>query len=124
MLVGKRLQLAVGPAVEDPVLGAGPSGLCLVLSLIPRVLDLGQKGILAGLGTLLGLNALLLQISAQLIRVPVLVGRDGVALPVLLDQTLEILAIGGRRVGDIVIREPALELRLVPLVVYCLMVSV
>lgn len=120
VLVSKGLELAVGPAVEDPVLGAGPRVLGSVLSLIPRVLDLSNKRVLVGLGALLGLDALLLEVSRELVRVPVLVGRDGVVLPVLLDQVLEVLAVGRGGVRDIVVREPALELGLMPLVVCCI----
>lgn len=120
MLVGKSLKLAVRPAIEDPILGGSPGGLSLVLRLVPRVLYLGDERIFAGLGTFLSLDTLLLQISTELVRIPVLVGRDSVVLPVLLEQVLEVLAVGGSRVRDVVVRQPALKLCLVPLVVCCI----
>lgn len=49
--------------------------------------------------------------------VPVLVRRDDVVIPVVADGLLEEGAIGGSRVGNVVVRQPPLELSLVPLVV-------
>jgi hypothetical protein len=117
VLVSKGLELAVSPAVEDPVLDVDVGVLSSVLSLIPRVLNLSKKGVLVGLGAFLSLNTLLLEVGRELVRIPVLVRGDSIAVPVLLDQVLEILAVGRGRVWDVVVRQPTLELSLMPLVV-------
>lgn len=44
---------------------------------------------------------------------------DDFRLPVGLDESLEVLAISRSWIWDIVVREPALELSLMPLVVCC-----
>lgn len=117
MLVSEGLELAVGPGIKNPILGTSQGSLSLVLGIVPCVLDLSEERILGGLGALLGLDALRLQIRGQLSRVPLLVRRDSVILPVILDEALKILAVRRSRVGDIVVREPSLELGLMPLVV-------
>lgn len=117
MLVSKGLELAVSPAVKDPVLGTAPGSLCSILSLIPSTLNLGQQGVLGRFSALLGLNALLLQVRRQLVIVPVLVRGDSIVLPVLLDEVCEVLAIRWGGVRHVVIRQPTLQLGLVPLVV-------
>jgi len=50
---------------------------------------------------------------------PFVVGCGNLAVPIRLDQVLEIFAVCGGRIGDVVVREPTLKLRLVPFVVYC-----
>lgn len=53
----------------------------------------------------------------QLGCVPVGVRAHDLAVPVLLDELLEILSVGGCGVWDVVVAEPALELVFVPFVV-------
>lgn len=89
----------------------------LILTLMPVPLHLTEQALLILLGPLLDLLALRRQVVLQTLRVPGAVGLDDVVLPVVLDQVLEVLAVGGRGVGDVVVREPALQLRLVPFVV-------
>lgn len=103
MLVGKLLQLAVGPGIENPILDVGPGILSLVLGLIPAVGNRGEESVAVALSTLLDVDALLLEVGAQLLGIPLLVGRDGILIPVLLDQVLEVLAVGGGGVGDVVV---------------------
>ncbi len=119
MFIGKGLQVTIRPSIQDPVLNVGPCGLTLVLSFIPAGLDLRKKGVSVRLGGILGLDALGLQIGLQLVGIPCFVRSDRILIPVLLDQILEILSIGGCGVRDIMIREPSLELGLMPLVVSC-----
>lgn len=116
-MITERLQLAVGPGVQDPVLDTGVGVLSLILGLVPGVLDLGNQRVLVCLGGILDFNTLLLEISAQLLIIPLLVWADSMVFPVLLDELLEILPVGGRWVGDIVVGKPTLELGLMPLVV-------
>jgi len=78
MAVAKGLELAVSPGVEDPILDIAPSALSLVFSRVPNVLDLLHEGVLVGLGGLLGLDTLLLEVVVELVGVPALVGRDDV----------------------------------------------
>lgn len=117
MLVGEFLELAVGPGVEDPILHIDPSLLGLVAGLIPGGLNLADEGVLVSFGALLSLDALVGEPGLEVLGGPRVVGLDDVVVPVGLDELLEILPIGGSRVGDVVVRQPALELRLVPLVV-------
>lgn len=117
VVIAERLELALGPGVEDPILDAGPSRLSLVLGLIPSSLDLVEEVVLVRGSGVLGLDALELQVLAELGRVPVLVGRHDVGLPILLHQLLEVFAIGWGGIRDIVVGKPALELILVPFVV-------
>ena len=76
--------------------------------------DEGVFGLLSGT---FGFDTFGLQVCLQLLGIPALVRTDGVVLPVLLDQILQILAICWSRVGDVVVGEPSLELSLVPLVI-------
>ena len=119
MAVAEGLELTVGPAVEHPVLGADPGVVGLVFRLVPITLNLIDERILGSSGAILGLDALLLQVAVQLLRVPATVWGDGVAVPVALDQLLEVLAVSRCGVGDAVVREPALKLSLVPSIVGC-----
>ena len=117
MVIAERLELAVSPAVEDPVLGAQPSVLGLVLRLIPESLDLVDERVFGGSGAVLGLDTLLLEIVVQLLRVPAAVGGDSIGVPVAMDELLEVLPVSRCGVGDAVVREPALQLGLVPFIV-------
>lgn len=119
MAIAKGQELAVRPRVQDPVLDAEPAILGLILGLVPGVLDLGDEGIAGSLGRLLGLDALVLQVAGELLRVPLPVGRHDVRVPVRFHELLELLAVGGSRVGDVVVGKPPLELGFVPFVVCC-----
>lgn len=119
MVVAKSLELAVSPGVKDPVLGVEPGILSLVLRLVPETFDLVDQGVLGSSGALLRLGTLLLEVVVQLVRVPATVRSDGIAVPVALDQLLEVLAVSRCGVRNIVVREPALKLRLVPFIVGC-----
>ena len=46
MVIAERLELALSPSVENPILDAGPSRLSLVLRLIPGILNLIDEQIL------------------------------------------------------------------------------
>lgn len=120
MVVTERLELAVGPSVQDPILDTGVGILGLVLGLVPGLLDLGNQRVLVCLCGILNFDALLLKVFAQLLVVPLLVRADCMVFPVVLDELLEILAVGGSWVRDVVVGKPTLELGLVPLVI-CLM---
>jgi len=117
MVVTERLELAVGPGIQDPVLHIAPGGLCLVLSLVPIAPHLGEKRILACSSRVLGLDAFLLEVLVHLGGVPVAIRGDDVDVPVLLHELLELPAVGRGRVGHVMVREPPLELRLVPFVI-------
>lgn len=73
MTIAEGLELAVGPAVQNPVLDIGPGGLSLVLRLVPVALHLADERIAAGLGGILGLDTLLLEIAIKLGSVPAVV---------------------------------------------------
>lgn len=105
--------------VEDPALSVSVSLVGLVGSLMPGILHLDDEAILVLLGTLLDLLASRSQVVGELRGVPIGVGLDDVILPVLLNKVGQVLAVGGSRVGDVVVGEPALKLSLMPLVVSC-----
>lgn len=89
----------------------------LIFRLMPVLLDLGDQVVLGLLGALLGLVALVLEIGLKLIHVPTGVrGRNFVA-PVLFDDLLKILPLGGAGIGDVMVIEPTLKFGLVPAVV-------
>lgn len=117
VLVGKCLELTLSPSVKDPVPNAGPGLLSILLSLIPVSLDLLNKTVLGGFSLADGLGSTGLQEGAQVGAVPALVGGDDIVVPVLLDEILEVLAISRGWVGDVVVREPALKLGLMPFII-------
>ena len=117
VLVAKRLELAVGPRVENPVAYVGPSFLGLVAGLVPGFLDLVDESILAGSGAILGLDALGFEIVGEVGDGPRAVRLDSIVVPVFLDKLLEVLAIRRGGVGHVVVREPALKFGLVPRVI-------
>lgn len=113
--------------VEYPVLDVRPSVLSLVLSLVPVGLDLRDQAIGVGVGGLLSLDTLLLEEGGEASRVPLAVRRSNLRLPVVLDQSLKILAVGWCWVWDVVVGKPSLKLGFMPVVVdylvtvrYCL----
>lgn len=135
VVIEERLELGLSPAVpcqsgansalvtqldlrvKDPLLGVAVSLVGLVGSLVPDALHLREQAILVLLGTLLDLLALAAEVALQLVCIPLVVRLGDVVLPVLLHEVLQVLAVGWSRVGDIVVRQPALELSLMPLVV-------
>jgi len=90
-----------------------------VRCVLPETLHLAEKTVLVLLRPLLHLIAGRLDVVLELVRVPGVVGLDDIILPVLLDQVLKVFAVGGSWVWDVVVREPALKLSLVPFVVCC-----
>jgi hypothetical protein len=76
------------------------------------------------LSALLGLLALDSQVVGERLGIPARVRADNLVVPVVGNRLLERLAVRRARVGNAMVREPALKLRLVPLVVYCMMVLV
>jgi hypothetical protein len=105
--------------VEDPAGGVAVGLVGLVGSLVPCVLDLGEKAVLVLLGALLDLLASGGQVAGELAGSPAVVGLGDIVVPVLLDEVGKILAVGRSGVWDIVVGKPALKLSLVPLVVSC-----
>lgn len=105
--------------VENPVLDIAVSVVGLSLGLVPAGLDLLDQAVLVLLAALLDLLALASEVVLELVGVPGVVGLDGVVIPILLNEVLEIFAVGSSWKWDVVIGQPALELSLVPLVVRC-----
>lgn len=60
-----------------------------------------------------------LQICAQLGSVPFVVRLYNIVVPVLRDEVLQILAVSWSWIWDVLVRQPPLKLRLMPLVVDC-----
>lgn len=117
MLITELFEFAVGPGVEDPILYVPPSLLGLVGRFVPGGLDLGNERVLGGLGALLGLRTLGLEVGLESLGVPEAVGRNDMVVPVFLNELLEVLPLGRGRIGDIMVGKPSLEFRLVPFVV-------
>ena len=103
--------------VKDPLLSATVSVIGLVSSLVPDALHLREQAVLVLLRALLRLLALGAKVALQLAGIPLVVRLGNVILPVLLHEVLQVLAVGRRRVRDVVVGEPTLKLSLVPLVV-------
>jgi hypothetical protein len=103
--------------VEDPVLDATIGLVRRILGLGPVHLDLLSEALGVLLGALLRLVALGGEVVLEALGIPAAVGRDDLVVPVVADRLLEALAVRGRWVRDAVVRQPALKLRLVPLVV-------
>lgn len=89
----------------------------LLGSLVPGTLNLAGKALNVLLRALLDFLSLRSQVAGELRRIPLAVGLGDVVFPVGFDEVLEILAIGGGGVGDVVVGEPSLQLGLVPFVV-------
>jgi len=53
----------------------------------------------------------------ELVDIPAVVRLGDIVIPVGLDKVLQVLAVRSGREGDVVVREPALQLGLVPFVV-------
>ena len=105
--------------VEDPVRGVAVGLVGLVSSLVPGILNLNNKAVLALLSTLLNFLASGGQVVGELVDIPAVVGLDNIVFPVLLHKIGEVLAVGRSRVGHVVVGKPALKLSLMPLVVSC-----
>ena len=86
---------------------------------MPARLNLGKQAVGVLLGALLHLFALRLQVARKTVGVPLVVWLRNVVLPVVLDEVLKVFTIRRRRIRDVVIREPSLQLSLVPFVVCC-----
>jgi hypothetical protein len=68
-------------------------------------------------GTLLHLLSLGSDVLLKLIGVPAIVGCDDLVIPVLLDEVFQVLAVCRSWIWNVVVRQPPLELCLVPFVV-------
>lgn len=110
--------------IENPFLDITVGLVGRVLGLVPVGLDLLRKALCVLLSALLGLLSASDQVVLQGLGVPRLVRVDDLVVPVVRDRLLEVLAVRGAGVGNAVIRQPSLKLRLVPLVVDCLRVLV
>ena len=106
-----------GDRVEAQVLNIGIGLVGRLFGLGPVSLDLLSEALCVLLGALLRLLALEAQILLECRGVPAGVGRDSLVVPVGLDSRLEVLAVGRAGVRNAMVTEPALKLRLVPLVV-------
>lgn len=118
-LVAESLQLALSPSVENPILDTRPSSVGVLFGLVPVSADLLHQVVLGSLGLGLRLPAFGLEEGAQFSGIPAAVRGDDVVVPVLLHKGFQVLAVCGSGVRDGVVREPAFELGLMPLVVYC-----
>lgn len=108
--------------IEDPLLDAAVGLVRRILSLGPVDLDLLSKALNVLLGALLRLLALEAQVVCEGCGIPGGVGSDDLVVPIGLDSGLKALAVRRSWVGNVVVLQPALKLRLVPLVVDCVVV--
>ena len=88
-----------------------------VRSALPVALHLGEEAVLVLLRALLHLVTLRRHPVGELVDIPAVVRLGDIVIPVGLHQVLQVLAVRGGREGDVVVREPALQLGLVPFVV-------
>lgn len=119
MLITERLELGIGPSIENPVLDIGPALVGGVLGFIPVRFDVRKQTILVLLSLSRHIVASSLQIRAQLGSIPFVVRLYNIVIPVLRDEVLQILAVSRSWIWDVLVRQPPLKLRLVPLVVDC-----
>lgn len=103
MVVAERLELAVGPRIQNPVLRIDKRVLGLVFGLSPDRLDLRDQLILVLLSVVLRFDALELEVRSKLVYVPAVVRLDNMVVPVLLDAIVQVLAVCRRWVRDVVI---------------------
>lgn len=84
---------------------------------MPRLLDLADQTLFALFGAFLDFLALATKVGLQAVGIPVLVWSCDVGVPVVLHKILEVLAICGSGIWDVMIGEPSLEFSLMPFVV-------
>lgn len=84
---------------------------------MPITLDRGHQTVLALVGTFSGLIAPIGQILLKSIDIPVRVGSRDLGIPILLDDLLEILTVGGTRIRDVMIGQPTLKFSLMPFII-------
>ena len=84
---------------------------------MPDLLDLADQVVLVLFAAPLDLVGIAAEPLLQLVGVPAVVWLHNVVVPVILDQVLKVLTVGGGGVWDVVVRQPPLELGLMPLVV-------
>jgi len=111
--VSKRSDLRV----EDVILDSAVSIRSLVTGGVPGGLHLLNQAVLVLLGALLDLLALRRKVRGQLVGVPGVVWTGNIVIPVLLYEVGQLLAVGSLWERNVVVRQPSLELGLVPLVV-------
>lgn len=119
MLITECLELGIGPRIENPVFDIGPALVGGVFSFVPVRLDMRKQTILVLLGLSRHVVAARLQICAELGSIPFIVRLYNIVIPVLRDEILQILAVSWGWIWDVLVRQPSLKLRLVPLVVDC-----
>jgi hypothetical protein len=103
--------------VKDPVAQIGISLGDGVFGVRPCSLDLLNELLLCVGGALLQRLAPEGEVLLQLRDAPVVIRSDDVVVPVLLDEVLEVPSVRRRRVRDVIVREPAIQLCFMPLVV-------
>lgn len=79
--------------IKDPIPDAAIGLIGRILSLAPIDLDLVDQAVFVLLCSILGLVAFRGQVVLNLLVVPIVVGIDGVVIPVVLDQVLEIFPV-------------------------------
>lgn len=84
---------------------------------MPVALDLSEEAILVLFGAFFDLLTLRRDVRLQLIGIPAVVWRCNLVFPVELDKVDEILAVCRSRIWHIVVRQPPLELSLMPFVI-------
>ena len=89
--------------MKDPVLHVLVRLGDRVICLLPGLLHFLEQAILVLLGAFLRLMDVTAEPLLQLVGVPTVVRLHNVIVPVILHQVLEVLAVGRRRVGDVVV---------------------
>jgi len=135
MAIQESFELTLGPAtptssqqtkskketidsrIENPALDTLPGSLGSLICLVPARLNLLDKPVLILLLLFIQLGPNIAEIALELCSIPSLVVIDDPRPPVVLHDLLQIIAVRGFRVGDIVIAKPAFELCFMPFVV-------
>ena len=94
----------LGIPIENPILHAAVGIRRRIGSISPVVLDLCDQAVLVRFGPLLDLVTFGGKVFLQLRGIPFSVWSCNFGLPIALDEVLKILAVGGSRVWDVVVR--------------------
>ena len=89
-------------------------GVCAVG---PVTLDRVDQTVFIGVRRFLGIGSLGLEVRLKLGSFPFIVRCSNFFIPILLYKIFKVFAVRGCRVGDVIVREPALKLGFVPFIV-------
>lgn len=103
MTASARITRPCNSRVEYPILDAAVRVVCGLSCSGPEGLNLADEAVLVLLGAFLDLSTLGREKAVELTQIPRAVWFHNFAVPVLLDQVLQVLAVRGSREGHVVV---------------------